>query len=95
MRWGLVEQGQEAAEEQGVRVRASNKHFFASTAGLLLNWRLVLDGAPLAIGDVLSQSPQGWHPGGTVAIPPGVRAPPLALSGVGRGGGAWSGVWCL
>ena len=69
----LVQQGVEAAEQQGVRVRASNKHFFASTADLLLNWRLVLDGAPLAIGDVLSQSPHGWHPGGAVMIGPQAR----------------------
>ncbi|KAK9808191.1 hypothetical protein WJX73_006921 [Symbiochloris irregularis] len=68
--FSLVEQGAQAAEEQGVRLRAVNKHFFASTAGLLLNWRLVLDGAPLPIGDVLSQSPNGWHPGGTVLMGP-------------------------
>ena len=72
MWFGLVQQGQATAEEQGLRVKATNKNFFASSAGLLLNWRLVLDGAPLAIGDVLSQSPHGWHPGGDVNIPPQV-----------------------
>lgn len=68
--FSLVEQGAQTAEQKGVRLRAVNKHFFASTAGLLLNWRLVLDGAPLPIGDVLSQSPSGWHPGGDVLIGP-------------------------
>lgn len=73
-------QKQATAEEQGVRFRAANKQFFATSAGLLLNWRLRLDGSPLPIGDVLSQSPHGWHPGGAVMVGPQVCIAALAVA---------------
>ena len=64
----------EGSPAQGIRVRATNKQLFASSAGWLFTWRLLLDGAPLPIGDVLAQSPNGWHPGGAVSIAAQVRA---------------------
>ena len=46
----------------------------ASSAGWLSTWRLLLDRAALPIGDMLAQSPNGWHPGGAVSIAAQVRA---------------------
>ena len=60
---------------QGICVRAANKQLFASSAAWLFTWRLLLDGAPLPIGDMLAQSPAGWHPGGGVSIAAQVRLP--------------------
>jgi hypothetical protein len=57
----------------GLRVRARNKNAFASTAGLLLSWRVLLDGAPLVLGDPAQRDAAGWYPGGSVAIAPQAR----------------------
>ena len=70
--FSLVQQGPAKAGAEGIRVRARNKQLFASTAGLLFTWRLLLDGAALPIGDMLQQTPHGWHPGGQIAIEPQV-----------------------
>ena len=70
--FSLVQQGPAKAGAEGICVKARNKQLFASTAGLLFTWRLLLDGAALPIGDMLQQSPNGWHPGGQVAIEPQV-----------------------
>ena len=86
--FSLVQQSPDKAGAEGVHVKARNKQLFASTAGLLFTWRLLLDGAALPIGDMLQQTPNGWHPGGQVAIEPQVI--PLGAfsqvqSGVGLG----------
>ena len=70
--FSLVQQSPDKAGAEGIHVKARNKQLFASTAGLLFTWRLLLDGAALPIGDMLQQSPNGWHPGGQVAIQPQV-----------------------
>ena len=62
-----------AAAAGGLRVRARNRNAFASTANLLLGWRVLLDGAPLIVGDPAQRDVSGWYPGGSVAIAPQVR----------------------
>lgn len=57
----------------GLRVRARNRNAFASTANLLLSWRVLLDGAPLIVGDPAQRDVSGWYPGGSVAIAPQAR----------------------
>ena len=59
----------------GLRVRARNKNTFASTANLLLGYRVLLDGAPLIVGDPAQRDVSGWYPGGSVAIAPQVHHP--------------------
>ena len=60
----------------GLRVRARNRNTFASTANLLLGWRVLLDGAPLLLGDPAQRDVSGWYPGGSIAIAPQVAHPP-------------------
>jgi hypothetical protein len=61
-----------AGESGGVIVQAKNKNTFASSAGLLLSWRVLLDGVPLLVGDPAQRDIAGWYPGGSVAIAPQV-----------------------
>ena len=56
----------------GLRVRAHNRNTFASTANLLLGWRVLLDGAAIIVGDPAQRDISGWYPGGSVAIAPQV-----------------------
>ena len=60
----------------GLVVRARNKYTFLSTAGLLLTWRVLLDGVPLMVGDPAQGDAEGWFPGGSVPLAPQV---PLQL----------------
>ena len=60
----------------GLVVRARNKYTFLSTAGLLLTWRVLLDGVPLMVGDPAQGDAEGWFPGGSVPLAPQV---PLRL----------------
>ena len=61
----------------GLHVRARNRNTFASTANLLLGWRLLLDGAPLIVADPAQRDVSGWYPGGSVAIAPQARCCPI------------------
>lgn len=56
----------------GLVVRARNKYTFLSTAGLLLAWRILLDGVPLMVGDPAQGDAAGWYPGGSVPLAPQV-----------------------
>ncbi|KAK9814513.1 hypothetical protein WJX72_007158 [[Myrmecia] bisecta] len=59
------------ARDSSIRVRATNKQFFATTAALRFEWRVLLDGLPLpSLGDPLQRGEAGWMPGGTVPIDP-------------------------
>ena len=60
---------------QTVRILMRNKHYFAGTAGLQLHFRLLLDGLPLRMGDLLQQDPEAWLPGGSTQIAPQVCTP--------------------
>ena len=57
----------------GLVVRARSKFTFQSTAGLLLTWRVLLDGVPLHVGDPAQGDAEGWYPGGSVPLAPQVR----------------------
>ena len=57
----------------GLVVRARSKYTFQSTAGLLLTWRVLLDGVPLPLGDPAQGDAEGWYPGGSVPLAPQVR----------------------
>ncbi|CAL5226900.1 g9773 [Coccomyxa viridis] len=54
----------------GLVVRARSKYTFQSTAGLLLTWRVLLDGVPLPLGDPAQGDAEGWYPGGSVPLAP-------------------------
>ncbi len=56
----------------GLVVRARSKYTFQSTAGLLLTWRVLLDGVPLHVGDPAQGDAEGWYPGGSVPLAPQV-----------------------
>ena len=56
----------------GLVVCARNKYTFLSTAGLLLTWRILLDGVPLMVGDPAQGDAEGWFPGGSVPLAPQV-----------------------
>ena len=56
----------------GLVVRARSKYTFQSTAGLLLTWRVMLDGVPLHVGDPAQGDSEGWYPGGSVPLAPQV-----------------------
>lgn len=56
----------------GLVIRACNKYTFLSTAGLLLTWRILLDGVPLLVGDPAQGDADGWYPGGSVPLAPQV-----------------------
>ena len=70
---------------QTPRILMRNKNYFAGTAGLQLHFRLLLDGHPLRMGDLLQQDPDAWLPGGSTQIAPQVGSllrarPPLFFS---------------
>ncbi len=69
-----MSEGDLGAEDgrQTLRMRMRNKNYFAGTAGLQLHFRLLLDGQPLRIGDLLQQDPDAWLPGGSTQIAPQV-----------------------
>jgi len=54
-----------------VCINALNRLYFATTAGLVFTWRVMLGGEPLKVGEQLD--PELWHPGGSVLIGPQVQ----------------------
>lgn len=67
--------GRQSGKQEGsVCVNALNRLYFSTTAGLIFSWRVLLEGEPLPVGQLLQLDPELWHPGGSVIIAPQVRS---------------------